>query len=260
MNTYENLTAQLYPCEGSPLPWYMSHAERLAVRRILEVARPEAALEVGTCEGGCLQQIQQHTPFAISIDIDPGVRERLAPRFPSVEFLTGNSSELIGQAFNRFSQRKTPLGFVLIDGDHSYQGVLKDLRALLQLRPERPVWMLMHDSSNPECRRGIADAPWSDSPFVHLVDLDFVSGTLSEDPRFQRQIWGGLALALLLPELRSSDLAIQASTATNYAALWRASAHYPSVANQVRNWFAIKQAGLRRRLKSATQEPLTNNR
>ena len=81
-----------------------------------------------------------------------------------------------------------------------------------------------------------------------MVDLDFVTGALSDNPAFKRQLWGGLAIALLLPQPRTHSLVVAASAASNYDALWRASCHYPSLANAVRAWVTTKRRGLARQL------------
>ncbi|MBI4622529.1 MAG: class I SAM-dependent methyltransferase [Verrucomicrobia bacterium] len=258
MKSAFELAPLLYPGMDPPLTWLMSHAERLALLGVLEAAQPAAALEVGTAGGGSLQQIRRFAPSVYSVDIVPSVRERLAPLMPNVEFLTGDSRDLIGTVLARCTERGTPLGFALIDGDHSYGGVNGDVRALLAVRPRCPLWVLMHDSSNPDCRAGIADAPWADNPHVHAVELDFVIGALSEDPQFQHQLWGGFALALLLPEPRTHSLAVTASGAKSFAALWRASAHYPSLQNKVSHWLQVKRRGIARRLgrtRSVSPEP-----
>ena len=228
--------------------WMMSHGERTALLQVLRRAQPVCAIEIGTAEGASLEQIRRYAQITYSIDIDPAVRLRLAPLMPNVEFLTGDSKELIGVALQRCEQNSQPLGFVLIDGDHRYAGVQGDIHAVLRYQPTRPLWVLLHDSSNPECRRGIAEARWAENPHVHLVDLDFVTGTLSEDSNFPGQIWGGLALALLLPEVRADHLEIAASASLNQAALYRISEHYPSLVNRLRRWVRTKRRGLERRL------------
>jgi hypothetical protein len=116
------------------------------------------------------------------------------------------------------------------------------------------LWILLHDSGNPECRAGIADARWHENPHVHVVDLDFVSGGLAGPGEFRDMIWGGLAIALLLPEPRTGGLQVAASAAHTQAALYRASIHYPSFANSVRRFLRTKGKGLTRRL-AATRRP-----
>ena len=237
---------RLFP--HSNLRWLMSSAERAALLRVLEVAEAPGAIEVGTAYGGCLEQIRRHAEFVYSIDLLPEIGARLASGMPNVEFLAGDSKDLIGVALRKCVERRKPPGFILIDGDHRYEGVRSDINAVLQFRPERPLWVLMHDSSNPECRAGIADAAWQSNPCVHSVELDFVMGTLSDDPDFVNMIWGGLAIALLLPEPRQGALKINASGARSQAALYRLSDHYPSLANRLRRWWRVKKKGLDRRL------------
>ena len=228
--------------------WMMSHGERAALLQVLRRAQPVCAIEIGTAEGASLEQIRRYAQITYSIDIDPAVRLRLAPLMPNVEFLTGDSKELIGVALQRCEQNSQPLGFVLIDGDHRYAGVQGDIHAVLRYQPTRPLWVLLHDSSNPECRRGMAEARWAGNPHVHMVDLDFVTGTLSEDPNFPGQIWGGFAIALLLPEPRPGGLEISASARKNFQALYRASGHGGNRWPHLRSWLNGKMNGLRRRL------------
>lgn len=230
--------------------WLMSHSERCALLHVLRHSTRggAAALEIGTAHGGCLEHIRQHAAFTVSIDIDPAVSARLASTMPGVDFLVGDSAVLIGDGLKRCAARGLPLGFVLIDGDHSRAGVERDIHAVLQHVPTQPTWVLMHDSSNPECRAGIAGARWADSPHVHCVDLDFVPGTLSEDPQFEGMIWGGLALALMLPERRSGALTLQSSGPRTYDAIYQTSEHPPTLANSFRRWWRIKRRGLQRRL------------
>jgi hypothetical protein len=239
----------LYPAPGARLEWAMQHAEKAVLVQVLRISRPEAALEIGTCNGGSLRQIQAVARQTYSIDIDPQVKERLAGQMPGVTFLTGDSRALIPEVLAACRAAGTALNFALVDGDHRYDGVKADLNALLAYRPAAPLWVLMHDSSNPECRRGIADADWAANPHVHAVELDFVAGSFSPDEAFHRQLWGGLALALLLPEPRPGAVEVSASLAQHFDRIYRQSIDYPSVANTVRYWARIKWRGLQRRLK-----------
>ena len=159
MNGSYEASSLLYPPWHPGRPWLMSHGERASLLHVLRLAAAPSALEVGTAKGGSLQHICRHAQATYSIDIDATVRAVLGPELPAVEFLTGDSKELIGTVLRRCVERAQPLGFVLIDGDHTYDGVKADLTALLAVRPDRPLWILMHDSINPGCRAGIAEAP-----------------------------------------------------------------------------------------------------
>jgi hypothetical protein len=71
------------------------------------------------------------------------------------------------------------LSFALVDGDHSTDGVRKDIDNLLRFRPRIPLYIVMHDSLMPECRAGLEQANWAANPHVHAVELDFVSGIVN---------------------------------------------------------------------------------
>ena len=106
----------------------------------------------------------------------------------------------------------------------------------------------MHDSSNPGCRRGISSVDWAGNRHVHAVELDFVAGTLIAHGDSLRQAWGGLAMALLLPELRTRTLEIGASSEEHFKFMYQHSIDYPSVLNDVKYWTHVKWKGLKRRL------------
>ncbi len=130
-----------------------------------------------------------------------------------------------------------PLQFVLIDGDHSEEGLRNDINDLLRYRPTAPLYIVMHDSFNPDCRRGIRGAKWAANPHVHLVELDYVSGRLmpkDEDGSY-RQMWCGIALAVLLPEVRTGNLVMHENEPNGYLAAYWASTHpYTRIQAQVR--------------------------
>jgi hypothetical protein len=79
---------------------------------------------------------------------------------------------------------------------------------------------VIHDSFNPNCRRGMLEADWKRSPHVHWVDIDFVPGRLVEDDGpFRGQLWGGLAVAYLSAIRRRGDLAIHCSADEMFQAM-----------------------------------------
>src|SRR4029079_11098995 len=83
-----------------------------------------------------------------------------------------------------------------------------DIENLLKVVPSVPFYIVMHDSFNPDCRRGLQTAPWSANQFVHAVELDFVPGTVNPSPAFRNQLWGGLALGILFPYERTGRFEI----------------------------------------------------
>jgi hypothetical protein len=151
----------------------------------------------------------------LAIDIDPAVRQRFT--LPNnAELWIGSSADLIPRALNDFQKRELPLEYVLIDAEHSANGVERDINLVLQHRPTAPMVILIHDSGNPGCRAGILSAGWKANPYVHSVQCDFVPGQIIEhsikDGR--GEVWGGLALAYLDKKPRTGDLVISQGAAT----------------------------------------------
>ena len=192
--------------------WEMTNASRCALIMLLSEIRPECAIEIGTARGGSLSVISRFSKKVYTLDRDPTCRERLGSKFPNVEFITGRSQETLPALLERIQGAGADLGFVLIDAGHSRDEVKQDIENLLRFRPSRPLYVLIHDSFHPSCRRGIVEANWADSPYVHFVELDFVSGIFPGEtystPEHYRQMWDGFALALMLPVERKNVLII----------------------------------------------------
>ncbi len=97
------------------------------------------------------------------------------------------------------------------------EGVKNDLNIVLSYTPKKPLFVMLHDSFNPECRRGMLDADWNKCPYVQWVDLDFVPGCIIENgSTSEGEMWGGLALAYLTPTIREDPLIIGRSSNTMF--------------------------------------------
>jgi Methyltransferase domain len=186
----------------------MSASEKVGLIFLLEQLRPKVAIEIGTKNGGSLQALARFSEQVYSIDVDPEIPTRLAGKFSNVEYLIGPSDEVLPPLIERIQQEKAELSFALVDGDHSAEGVRKDIDNLLKFRPTVPFYIVMHDSFNPQCRLGLTLANWPANPHVHAVELDFVAGGVNSAPAFRDELWGGLALGILLPEERQSRFEI----------------------------------------------------
>lgn len=182
--------------------WMMSPSEQAAMVYLLEHRSPRVAIEIGTRFGGSLQVLSRYSERVYSLDIDPEVPGRLEGRHSNVEYLIGPSDETLPPLIERLEAEGAEIGFVLVDGDHSAEGVRRDINNVLRIRPKAELLVVMHDSFNPECRRGLCEAAWASCPQVHAVELDFVCGTVNPSPKFRGQLWGGLALGVLRPEPR----------------------------------------------------------
>jgi hypothetical protein len=207
--------------QNSLLYWMMSPAEQAAMLFFLEHLRPKVAIEIGTRFGGSLQVLAKYCERVYSLDIDPEVPRRLEGRYSNVEYLIGPSDETLPPLIDRLQRDGAELSFALVDGDHSTNGVRKDIDNLLRFRPKSSFYIIMHDSFMPECRAGLKQANWAANPHIHAVELDFVSGVINPAPKYRNTRCGGLALGILLPSPRRGrfeitarlELTIQAMTA-----------------------------------------------
>src|ERR1039458_8962208 len=213
---------------GFDLHWQMTSCEQFALQGLLRRLSPVLSVEIGTYRGGSLQVLSRFSETVISLDIDPGVATRLAGKFSNVQFRSGDSSRLLPDLVRELNEQKRPVVFVLIDGDHSAEGVRRDIEALLELQPQQRVVIILHDSFNPACREGMRAANLAKSPYVHHVELDFIPGIYhfdAYDTAEARSMWGGFACAVLLPEKRAGELKIQESQRGLHEAVKRDSNH-----------------------------------
>ncbi len=200
----------LYPnclCEN----WQMNHSERLGLTALLARINPTCSIEIGTYQGGSLSLISQYSKMVFSIDIDPSIPDKYKS-FANVSFFTGPSRSILPLLFDELDAAGIAVDFMLIDGDHSAEGIKADIRSLVSYVPKKPMFVVLHDGFNPECRRGMLEGGWSNSPYVQWVDLDFVPGRLIEHGGGGHgEMWGGLGCAYLSPEKRVGDLKVNAS-------------------------------------------------
>lgn len=186
--------------------WQMSSAEKITMLHLLDKIGPEVSIEIGTQYGGSLKPISDYSKQVYAFDFSHDKIDK--SRFNNVDFITGNSRITVPRIIKELNKSHLNLEFVLIDGDHSSEGVKSDIENILMYKPQKKLYLLMHDSFNPIVRSGILRANWSGCPYIHFIDIDFLHGTIFKSGY---QLWEGLALALLLPEKRESELSISQS-------------------------------------------------
>jgi len=178
--------------EGSP--WQMSFGERAALEGLLSQLAPGLALELGTAEGGSLERLAEHSAEVHSFDL-------VAPSLPVAELEhvhlhTGDSHQLLPAVLETFVDEGRNVDFALVDGDHSEDGVRRDVEALLDSRALARSVIVLHDTMNEMVRRGLERVRFDAYPKVAYVELDFVAGQLFREPTIKDELWGGLGLVL----------------------------------------------------------------
>lgn len=139
-------------------PVLMTRTERLMLFALVVGLRPLRYLEIGTFKGGSALVVAS----AMDEVRSPGVMVCLDPQ-PQVaddhwERIHHRAILIKGQSPDALPSAVEAAGgefdFVLIDGDHSEEGVLRDASAVLPLAADG-AHFLFHDSYNPDVARGI---------------------------------------------------------------------------------------------------------
>jgi hypothetical protein len=173
--------------------WQMAWGERAAVAGLLGRLAPALAIEIGSMEGACLREIAAHSTEVHSFDLSPPS----LPQPANVTLHTGDSHQLLPEVLAGFAARGANVDFVLVDGDHSPEGVRRDLEDLLDSPAVAASVILIHDTANERVRAGVDAVRFSAWPKVTYVDLDWVPGRMFAEPALRDELWFGLGLVLI---------------------------------------------------------------
>jgi len=173
--------------------WQMSLGERAAVEGVLAQLKPELAIEIGSAEGACLRRIAAHAGEVHSFDLVAPVGE--PP--DNVTLHTGDSHELLPAFLARLADQSKTVDFVLVDGDHTPEGVRRDVEDLLDCTALAQTVILIHDTANERVRRGLDAVRFAAWPKVAHVELDWIPGQLFAEPALRNELWYGLGLVVL---------------------------------------------------------------
>jgi Methyltransferase domain len=225
--------------------WQMALGERAAIEGLLCGLEPGLSIEIGTAQGGSLERIAAHSDEVHTFDLGAEVDQ---DAFPGVTFHRGDSHVLLPQLLARLEREGRNVDFVLIDGDHTREGVRRDIEDLLGSKAVSRTLIAVHDAMNEEVAAGLAEIDLDAYPNVVFVDFGFVR--LRQNPGPLQEIWGGLGLIVcdqqatlgIPPERRGHDRLLW--TAVRCGA-WRAM--FP--ARFARRWARGRARSARRRLR-----------
>ncbi len=176
-----------------PSPWQMSRGERAAVEGILAAMRPSLAIEIGSAEGACLRRLASYGGEVHSFDLQPPQLDQAA----NVTLHTGDSHELLPAFLSELAQQDRNVDLVIVDGDHTPEGVRQDLQDLLDSPALGRSAILIHDTANERVRAGLDAVHFSAWPKVSHVELDWIPGHLFAEPSLRNELWYGLGLVLV---------------------------------------------------------------
>lgn len=173
--------------------WQMSGGERAAVEGVLCRSRPKLALEIGTAQGGGTQRIAAYAQEVHSFDLAAPLLELPA----NVHTHQGDSHELLAPFLAQLAEQERNVDFVIVDGDHTPEGVRRDLEDLLNSPALARSVILIHDTVNERVRAGVDAVRFAAWPKVAHVDLDWIPGRLFATPELRGELWYGLGLVVL---------------------------------------------------------------
>lgn len=207
-----------------PLYWEMTNSEKISLLLLLININPKISIEIGTKQGGSLQLISKYSDKVYSLDIDPMVKD-LEPVFKNVEFIIGDSKNTLPNLLQQLQAKGETPDFIFIDGDHSSEGVRQDITNALSTNITKTLTILMHDSFNPDCRKGMLQVDYTINKNIQLVDIDFIQGIYSPTCFTHAEMWGGFGLIYLDITDTSKVLVIKESSRYSYEKLWDLSKH-----------------------------------
>lgn len=152
--------------------------ELAALLIYLRERRPRGAyLEIGTASGGTTKLIQTHVPSEQVLSLDDGrhpdahLQDANLSEIPNITRYLGDSHVPAAREFIA-SNLSLPLGVALIDGDHSYEGVLADTGLVLSFAQPGTL-LVYHDTIARQgvrrhWRNGAATGLFS--PIAHFAD------------------------------------------------------------------------------------------
>ena len=173
--------------------WQMSRGERAAVEGVLAQLTPSLAIEIGSMEGACLRRIAAHSQEVHSFDLQPPTLAQP----DNVTLHTGDSHVLLPRFLAKLAERNTNVDLVIVDGDHTAEGVRRDVEDLLDSAAVARTVILVHDTANERVRQGLDAVRFAAWPKVAHVELDWIPGQLFAEPELHNELWFGLGLVLV---------------------------------------------------------------
>ena len=175
-------------------PAEMRMPERVALYGLVFGMQPRNCLEIGTFRGGSSAIIcgaLDDTGFGQLVCVDP--QPQIDPELWSqisnrCRMFQGPSPEILGEVAR---QIKVPFDFALVDANHRYEAVKRDIAAVLPLLAEN-AYLLFHDANNAEVKHAIDESVLASEQLIDCGLMSVEPTVLYENG--QSVTWAGLRL------------------------------------------------------------------
>jgi predicted O-methyltransferase YrrM len=154
------------------------------LKAISEMQNNKIAVEIGSYDGGCLHAYVLLFEKVISIDLQN--RSRLK----EVDYIIGDSRKTLPMLKETIGGKNTKIDFLMIDGDHSYDGVKADFELYHKLVRKGGI-IAFHDILDTELHREL------------FCRVDLFWNEIKKDDRFiSHEIidgndWGGIGYLIV---------------------------------------------------------------
>ncbi|CAB4151355.1 Methyltransferase domain containing protein [uncultured Caudovirales phage] len=143
------------------------------------------AVEIGSYNGGCLHAYKEIFEKTISIDLE--IRSRLK----EVDYIIGDSKKALPLLKETIGVKNTKIDFLMIDGDHSYEGVKADFNLYHKLVRKGGI-IAFHDILDTQLHREL------------FCRVDLFWNEINKDERFEAYeiiesdgVWGGIGILVV---------------------------------------------------------------
>ena len=178
-------------------PVWMVRAERLLLFTLVFGLRPARYLEIGTLKGGSALVVSAAMDALdtdgrlFCVDPEPQIEPKVWSRIKHrTTLVRGYSPDVLQSVYESAAD---PFDLALIDGDHTYTGVLRDANGVLPFVADGG-YLLFHDSFFPDIALALHDFATEHSD--QIVDFGTLTReiTLHSSPGAEPVRWGGLRL------------------------------------------------------------------
>jgi len=196
--------------------WQMGIEERASACYLIDkLPIKKVAIEIGSFEGGFLNILSEKFDKTYSCDMNHDRIDKT--KYNNVEWLLGDSKETIPLLIKKINNSDEEVSFILIDGDHSYNGAKIDLQNVLNIKPKNDMFILLHDSWYPPVREAICSTNFNNNNYVKYINTDYCSASSI----VKKTMFGGFCLIILSTEIRNLNINIVQSNDRLFLAMYK---------------------------------------